>query len=162
MSVAAMQQQLDASRHGVRIELAPYLSRLCETLAASMIGERRQISLNVQVEGGRASSTEAVSVGLIVTELVINALKHAFIGPEAAGRIVVAYEMAETSWRLTVSDNGIGKSKGRLAATRGLGTSIVEALAKQLDARVGSSTAPHGTSVSITHGTFRSLPPVAA
>ena len=41
LSVAAVQQQLHASRHGEAIELAPYLSRLCETLAASMIGEGR-------------------------------------------------------------------------------------------------------------------------
>ena len=80
MSVAAMQQQLQASEHGATIELGPYLSRLCETLAASMIGDRRPISLNVHAEGGTASSSQAVSIGLIVTELVINALKHAFPG----------------------------------------------------------------------------------
>ena len=41
MSVAAVQQQLQASRHGEHFPIAPYLSRLCETLAASMIGEAR-------------------------------------------------------------------------------------------------------------------------
>ena len=161
MSVAAVQQHLQASGHGEPIEIGPYLSRLCETLAGSMIGDSRLISLKVQAEGGTASSTEAVSIGLIVTELVINALKHAVFG--APGVIVVAYEVAETNWRLTVSDNGIGKSGGRLdKITPGLGTSIVEALARQLDGRVEISMAPHGTSVSITHGTVRSRPPSAA
>ena len=157
MSVAAVQQQLQASGHGEPIEIAPYLSRLCETLAASMIGDSRPISLKVQAEGGTASSTEAVSIGLIVTELVINALKHACFGDSDAGLIVVSYEVAETNWRLAVSDNGIGKSGDRLdKTTPGLGTSIVEALAKQLDGRVEISMAPHGTSVSITHGTVGS------
>jgi len=45
-----------------------------------MIGDRRPISLKAHVEGGTASSSQAVSIGLIVTELVINVLKHAFPG----------------------------------------------------------------------------------
>jgi two-component sensor histidine kinase len=163
VSVAAVQQHLQASGHGEPIEIGPYLSRLCETLAGSMIGDSRPISLKVQAEGGTASSTEAVSIGLIVTELVINALKHAVFGDRVAGLIVVAYEVAETSWRLTVSDNGIGTSGGRLdEITPGLGTRIVEALAKQLDGRVEISMAPPRTSVSITHGTVRSRLPSAA
>ena len=66
--------------------------------------------MKVQVEHGTASSNAAVSIGLIVTELVINALKHAFIDDRAKGVIVVTYEVAETSWRLAVSDNGIGQA----------------------------------------------------
>jgi two-component sensor histidine kinase len=160
MSVATIQQQLHATRHDEPIKLGPYLSRLCESLAASMIGDSRPISLKVYVDGGTATSTDAVSIGLIVTELVINALKHAFADNAATGLIAVAYEVAETNWRLVVSDNGIGKPEG--PATPGLGTSIVEALAKQLDGRVKIAMAADGTTVSITHGTFRSqLPPLS-
>ena len=156
MSVAAVQQQLLASSHGEPIEIGPYLSRLCEALAASIADDSRPVSLKVQAEGGTASSAEAVSIGLIVTELVINAFKHAFVGDEAAGVLVVAYEAAETSWRLTVSDNGIGTPEGQLDSDKprpGLGTIIVETLAKQLDARVEVMRSRRGTTVSITHGT---------
>ena len=59
-----------------------------------MTDDSRPISLKVQAEDGTASSAEAVSIGLIVTELVINAFKHAFVGDRAAGRLVVAYEAA--------------------------------------------------------------------
>jgi hypothetical protein len=52
MSVAAVRQQLQASESGAMIELGPYLSRLCETLAASMIGDRRTICLQVHVSDG--------------------------------------------------------------------------------------------------------------
>jgi two-component sensor histidine kinase len=163
MSVAAVQQQLQASAHGQPIELGPYLSRLCDTLAASMIGDSRPISLKVQVNGGTASSNEAVSIGLIVTELVMNVLKHAFLVDKVDGQIIVAYEVAETSWKLTVADNGIGKPDGSPDKTvPGLGTSIVEALAKQLDSRVEISRDPYGTMVSVTHGTVASQLPVAA
>ena len=92
MSVAAAQQQLLASNPGEPIEIGPYLSRLCETLAASMTDESRPISLKVQVEGGTASAAEMGSIGLIVAELVINAFKHAFVDDRPAGLIVVAYE----------------------------------------------------------------------
>ena len=156
MSVAAVQQQLLASSHGEPIEIGPYLSRLCETLAASMTDDSRPVSLKVQAEGGTASSAQAVSIGLIVTELVINAFKHAFIDDTAAGLIVVAYEATETSWRLSVSDDGSGTPGDHLKLdkqTSGLGTIIVEALAKQLDARVEIWRNPKGTTVSITHGT---------
>ncbi len=156
VSVAAVQQQLLASSPGEPIQVGPYLSRLCETLAASMIDDSRPISLKVQVEGGTASSPEMGSIGLIATELVINAFKHAFVDDRAAGLIVVAYEATETSWRLAVSDNGSGTPEGHLKLDKpssGLGTIIVEALAKQLDARVEVVRNPKGTTASITHGT---------
>src|SRR6478735_6354457 len=102
MSVAAVQEHLQATGHGEQFPIAPYLSRLCETLASSMIGEDRPLRVEVRAGAGGVSSTEAVSIGLIVTELVINALKHAFSQSSAAGVIVVGYEAAGTSWRLTV------------------------------------------------------------
>jgi chemotaxis protein methyltransferase CheR len=157
MSVAAVQQQLLASGKRGQIELAPYLMRLCDTLAASMISESRGVSLKVDIEPSTVSSTEAISIGLVVTELVINALKHAFPTDRPAGLIVVSYEVDETNWRLSVSDNGIGRSEACLdGATPGLGTSIVQALARQLDGRLQISPALPGTSVSITHGLFSS------
>jgi PAS domain S-box-containing protein len=157
MSVAAVQQQLLASGHGAPIEIGPYLVRLCETLAASMTEDSHPVSLQVKADGGTASSAEAGSIGLIVTELVINAFKHAFVGERAAGQLVVAYEAADTGWRLAVSDNGVGTPQAHLGAARttsGLGTIIVEALARQLGARVDTVTNSQGTTVSVTHGSI--------
>jgi two-component sensor histidine kinase len=156
MSVAAVQQQLLAASPGDRVYVGPYLSRLSETLAASMTDDSRPISLEVQADGGTVSSAEALSIGLIVTELVINAFKHAFIGDAAPGALVIAHEAVETSLRLTVSDNGIGTQEGQLDSDKprpGLGTIIVAALAKQLDARVELMSSGRGTTVSITYGT---------
>jgi two-component sensor histidine kinase len=157
MSVAAVQQQLLASGQGGQIEVGPYLARLCETLAASMTDDNHPISLQVQADAGAASSADAGTIGFLVTELVINAFKHAFVGDRAAGRLVVTYEAAEPSWRLAVSDNGIGTEKvhpGSARTASGLGTIIVEALAKQLGAHVDTVTNSQGTTVSITHGSI--------
>lgn len=102
-----------------------------------------------------ASSRQAESLGLIVTELVMNALKHAFPDVAAKGQITVAYDAAGTSWQLSVSDNGIGKPDGVFAKGKsGLGTGIVTALSQQLDAQVDTLAGAQGTTVSITHATF--------
>ena len=106
LSVAAVQQHLHVSGGGKPIELASYLSKLCETLAQSMIGDSRPISLKVDADAGSAISRDAVSIGLIVTELVMNALKHAFPGEKPDAAIVVSYKVAGPDWKLTVSDNG--------------------------------------------------------
>jgi len=116
MSVAAVQQHLQVSGRGELIDVATYLSKLCATLAQSMIGDGGHITIEVKAAEGGVSSSDAVSIGLIVTEAVINALKHAFAKDEV-----------------------------------GLGTSIVNALANQLDARVDVVTGQGGTIVSIIH-----------
>jgi two-component sensor histidine kinase len=111
-----MQQQLQASEPGATIELGSYPSRLCETLAASMIGDRRPSSLKVHVEGGAASSSQAVSLGLIVTDLVINALKHAFPGDRSDGTVNVEVLMdpkAPFASRLRIRGGRRGRRFGR-------------------------------------------------
>ena len=159
LSVAAVQQHLQASGHGERIALGPYLSKLCETLAASIIGETRTVSLESKVKGGMVVSSEAVSIGLIVIESVINALKHAFPQPKADGRIVVSYDARGAEWMLSIADNGVGKSAdGASEVKAGLGTSIVQALAKELDASVEISSGPRGTTVFVQHAINQPLP----
>jgi chemotaxis protein methyltransferase CheR len=150
MSVATVQRQLHASGLNESIEMGPYLSKLCDSLAKSMVGERRPVSIKVQATSGRAISSEAVSLGLIVTELVINALKHGFQSGDE-GEILVSYDAQNSGWRLSISDNGSGTQEvsGEPPHT-GLGTSIVEALAHQLNATVQKTSGPQGTTVTIT------------
>jgi two-component sensor histidine kinase len=85
-------------------------------------------------------------------------LKHAFPSGET-GEILVSYDAQSYGWRLSVSDNGTGT--GEVGAERphiGLGTSIVEALARQLDATVQKSGGPQGTTVSIVAGAAAGAP----
>jgi PAS domain S-box-containing protein len=151
ISVATVQQHLQASGLREPIELGPYLSRLSDALAASMIGDSRPITLKVEADAGTALSGEAVSIGLIITELVINALKHAFPGG-SGGVILLRYAVDGANWRLSVADNGIGLHRhGPGNGRAGLGTSIVEALAHQLKACVETTTGSPGMMVSIVH-----------
>ena len=152
LALAAVQGHLHASERHDLIEVGPYLSRLCESLAASMIRDRRPISLQVLVNGGSVESAKAVSLGLIVTELVINALKHAFPDDKQDSQVVVSYHIDGPSWKLAVSDNGTGKpDAGTTPAKGGLGTTLVKALAQDLDAMVEVISGPGGVNVSLTH-----------
>ncbi len=150
MSIAAVQEQLRASRHGDAVEVGPYLRRLCETLAGSMITGSRPIAVTVDAAAGEAQSSEAVSLGLIVTELLINAVKHAFPAAQAHAEIRVEYRVSGTGWTLGVSDNGGGLPVGEgMLQTGGLGSSIVAALASKLGATVETFTSVAGTRVLI-------------
>jgi two-component sensor histidine kinase len=160
MSVATVQQYLHVSGAAGPIEMVPYLTKLCESLRTSMIADYRPATLKVTGDGGSVTSREAVSLGLIVTELILNALKHAFPDNTKTDRhIAVSFDVSGTNWMLSVSDNGIGAPVGVFAQPKsGLGTSIVNALAHQLDARVDVSSGPHGTVVSVAHAIFAKTP----
>ncbi|CAL1692846.1 hypothetical protein MMB232_03029 [Brevundimonas subvibrioides] len=149
MSVAALQQQLAASRLGA-VELEPYFTQLCKSIAASMIHDPTRLKLTVEADESSTDADVSVSLGLVVTELVINALKHAFPGGRS-GTIVVAYRSHGPNWTLSVRDDGVGMPRDAASATPGLGTSIVEALARQLKARIQVESGSHGTLVSVIH-----------
>jgi chemotaxis protein methyltransferase CheR len=163
LSVAAVQQHLHAAGRGAPIEVGNYLTKLCDTLAQSMIGDSRPILLKVEADPGTVVSHQAVSIGLIVTELVMNCLKHAFPNEKKDAAIVVSYKVSGSGWKLTVSDNGDGKPKLSTSEKKGgLGTSLVQSLAKQLDGRVDTVSNSNGTAVAITHVGFNSQPLRAA
>ncbi|MHB8528641.1 MAG: sensor histidine kinase [Caulobacteraceae bacterium] len=145
--IADVQQHLLVTTLG-DVPLRPYLTDLCRSLGASMIRDHAQLSLDVSVDESVAEADESVSLGLIVTELVINALRHAFPG-HRTGRILVDYRSAGPHWTLSVSDNGVGLPPGRV--TPRLGSTIVEALARRLHARIQIGDAHPGMIVSVAH-----------
>jgi two-component sensor histidine kinase len=149
MSIAAVQRQLATSTRG-EVELRPYFTQLCNSLGASMIYDQKLLSIEVVVDDSTINAELSMSLGLIVTELVINALKHAFPG-QRGGIIIVTYKADGQNWTLSVTDNGVGMPTDSAPAKPGLGTNIVEALAKRLDAEVQVTSANPGTSIKIVH-----------
>ncbi|MGY2735991.1 sensor histidine kinase [Sphingomonas sp. UYP23] len=149
MSIAKLQRQLAISGDE-EVGLRVYLGDLCRSIGASMIRDHAEISISVQVDDSKTAAEVSVSLGLIVTELVINALKHAFPEPRG-GTITVAYAADGADWTLSVRDDGIGMPGVTDPTNSGLGTTIVDALAKKLGARVATTDAGPGTIVSILH-----------
>jgi two-component system, sensor histidine kinase PdtaS len=149
LSIAALQRQLSVSKLDV-VALRPYLTELCASIGASMIGPDDRIALSAGADETVVTAEDSVRLGLIVTELVINALKHGFPG-RMRGRIDVDYRSLGDAWSLTVRDTGIGLAGDRAALKPGLGTSIVGSLALQMRASVEISAAEPGTRVAIIH-----------
>jgi two-component sensor histidine kinase len=147
MSIATLQRQLAEKATGA-VALRPYITDLCASIGASMIADPGRITITPTIDDTKASSDVSVSLGLIVTELIINALKHAFPDKLQHGKVLVDYSEEGSAWTLTVADDGVGRPA---KAELGLGTGIVEALAKQLQAIVEISDAHPGTLVAVIH-----------
>lgn len=106
LSIAAIQQQL--SQSGTEdVKLRPYLEQLCESIGISMIADPAILTIEVKVAPGSVSSSASVSIGLIVTELVINSLKQP-TPPIAAARsgfaTIVMAAAGRWKWRTTESE----------------------------------------------------------
>lgn len=149
MSIAALQRQLSTSPGG-KVELHSYFDQLCQSLGASMIADPERLSISVTVDDSAVEANVSVSLGLIVTELVINALKHAF-PDDRTGTITIDYRSSGNDWTLSVTDNGVGMPTGDDAPKAGLGSGIVEALARNLLGEMRVTDACPGTIVTISH-----------
>ena len=161
MSVAAVQSHLHASSVIDLVSVDTYLIKLCGGLARSMVGEEQPIEIKVTADTGMVDSANAVSIGLIVTELVINAVKYAFPEKRTGALILVNFEFNDAGWKLVISDNGVGRSDASAIGDTGLGTNIIKALAEQLDARIETRTSAAGMSVSVMRSAFPSIMPKA-
>ena len=165
MSVATVQRHLHTENGINQINFGPYLTKLCAGLTASMIGDERPIAIEVHADAGVTESATAVSLGLIVTELTINAIKYAFPSAKPDAHVLVTYERNDADWKLTVSDNGVGQNTAVLPpGETGLGTTLIKALANQLGAQVETVSGPAGLSTTITKASFtsRKLPAALA
>jgi two-component sensor histidine kinase len=151
MSIAMLQKQLAVTQLK-SVELRAYFKDLCRSISASMIDDPKRLTLEAVVDDTSTNSDVSISMGLIVTELVINAIKHAFPDRTTGGKIIVSFASDGEGWLLSVADNGTGMPVGKKRGKPGLGTGIVEALSKQLDAKVTLLDAKPGTLVEVRHG----------
>lgn len=150
LAVATVQRQLQVPGESDSFDLCPYLTTLCENLTASLVSATSQTTIEVQSDPANVSPRTATDLGLIVTELVINALKHAFGSDGQKGRIRVTYQVDGHQWRLTVADDGRGKVAAPGGAPAGFGSGIISALVAQLQSRMETSTGIDGRGFSTT------------
>ena len=121
------------------VEFGGFLQTLCRHLAAAAGAEARGIALAVEAETVRVSTDRAISLSLVVNELVTNAFKHAF--PDGrVGAVRIALRRAGTDRLvLEVADDGTGSDGRALSgggASGGLGQRLIDTLARQLGAEV--------------------------
>jgi two-component sensor histidine kinase len=130
------------------VDAAAYLKALCLDLIESMQKENgTTIAFKTDIESEPLLADRAIPLGLIVNELVMNAVKYAFPN-ETRGTVVVTLERILGELRLTVADDGQGADPRR--ADSGLGGRLIDTLALQLGGQVARESGNTGTIVCLT------------
>jgi PAS domain S-box-containing protein len=134
-ALGLVHHQLMGSPDLQTFDFAPFLKELSANILEG--GATRGVTLDVHAEPLTVGLDFAIPLGLLVTELVTNSLKHAF--PDGEGRINVELSRDEDgSVSLVVADNGQGMAAGQVAGesgkspSRGLGANIIKGLVAQL------------------------------
>ncbi|MBD2527999.1 hypothetical protein H6G86_38050 [Nostoc sp. FACHB-133] len=132
-SIALVHEKLYRSEDLADIDFAQYIPDLTTHLFDSYNVNSRQIHLNIQVDNASLDIETAIPCGLIINELVSNALKYAFVGNIRGEIEVKFYQESESILTLIIRDNGIGLPENfdsKKAKT--LGITLVQGLVKQL------------------------------
>jgi PAS domain S-box-containing protein len=136
-SMALIHEKLHQSRDFTKINVADYVRALSQHFMEAYRTDMDRVVLDVEAADIRLDSEKAMLCGFIISELVSNALKHAF--PEGKeGRIKVDLgRKGKTAVVLTVSDNGVGLPPGiEVKKSSTLGLQLVHALVQQLSGKI--------------------------
>jgi len=150
-SMALVHEKLYQSTNLSRIDLADYIRSLGELLSRSSAIRPENVALEVTGEAVFLEIDEAVPCGLIVNELLSNALKHAF--PEhRRGRIDVRLGVEPNGWvSLNIRDDGIGlPPQFDFNRTGTLGLQLVQGLVQQIDGTIAVQPREHGAEFDVT------------
>jgi two-component sensor histidine kinase len=144
-AIAGMHRSLYTSDDVRIVEMSRYLSTLVSELAGSLEKSGRKTSIVTQFENVSLASDRAVSVGMIVTELLTNAIKYAYpTGEGGQIRVFLEQKNGEAAM-LIVEDDGIGYDTAAAPIGTGLGTRIVASMAKTIGEGISYVPRPHGT-----------------
>ena len=142
--VARLTNRLNVSDNYSTVNSQAFVRDVCEDLRACA---PPSIEFECNTEGHELPLGIAVPLGLVINELVTNALKYAFPGGRA-GRIRVAFAQQHNSLVLTVEDDG-GGMRGKVQGT-GMGMQLLHGLARSLEGNVEFNTSDTGTRVRFT------------
>jgi two-component sensor histidine kinase/PAS domain-containing protein len=123
--------QLMSSKNLETFDIAPFLQELTQNIVAG--GSSQDVVFEVDVCPLEVDLDVALPLGLLVTELVTNSLKHAFPYGAGAVRVKLA-RMDDRGVLLSVSDNGLGGTE--TPDTPGVGSSIIAGLVGQLSGKL--------------------------
>ncbi len=135
-SMALIHDRFYQSDGTSRIDFDDYIKRLCDTIFQSQRADKNKISLVIDADKISLDIDTAVPCGLIINELVSNAIKHAF--PDRNGVIKVTFKMNESDKHvLIISDNGIGLPDNiDFSNSESLGIQLVNVLTDQIDGKL--------------------------
>jgi len=158
-ALATLHRRLYESESLQQVDLRWFLEDLCVELRRGGLAGNRHIELTVHAPDEVIGPEVAVPLGLLVTEAITNAYKHAFPGRED-GRIEVRVTRdSPTSLTLLVSDNGAGYESGHSGEPGGLGRSLIDAFVRQLRGELEIK-CEQGTQVIVKYPSVVNAPPV--
>lgn len=159
-ALALLYRSLSKDELGETVDLGVYLSQIASAVMQAHAVEG--IHLDLQVDTWPVSVNVAMPAGLVVNELLTNALKHAFTGRDG-GTITLHSLVDETGCRVMISDDGVGLPEGTEWPKRGkLGALIVQSLRQNARARLEvESTPDQGMRVTIFFARASAGPEVA-
>ena len=132
-AVAQVHRRLYTSHDLKSVLLNQYLEALLEDLRRSAEGNRMS-RLTLKAEPIEIDPDRAVAIGIIVNELVMNAVKYAY--PDGAGPIHVELDAMGDDLMLSIADDGVGLNVKTDPRSTGMGQRIVSAMASKLEASV--------------------------
>jgi len=133
-AMALVHEEVYQTGSFVELGMATYLEKICDSLRWGWDRGSCKTKVVVDVQDGSTLSVDkAIPCGLVVNELVTNALKHAFVG-HAEGTITVSFARDTFGWTLSVADDGIGMDQASEAAQNcaGIGGQLIDGLVSQL------------------------------
>lgn len=142
-AVALVHRRLYSGDQVQTVDLSRYLEDLCDEIKASM-GVEWAGMVTTDLSPVLVATNRAVNVGLILTELLINANKYAYAG--SPGPISISLRQIRNSFSIVVSDIGLGKVTSR----EGFGTRMLNAMVKSLNGELMESSANPGLRVTVT------------
>jgi two-component sensor histidine kinase len=148
-AIAAVHRQLHISDDVGTVALDRYLRDLCREITAASSSSDQAWTLAVDADPLVIRTDLAVPLGLIINELVTNAIKHSqpFSG---GGRVQIVHRTVADSLSITVSDEGNGPPPHVDVQTAGIGARMVEAFARQIDGAITKGRNPAGYFVTVT------------
>ncbi|MEO3998922.1 histidine kinase dimerization/phosphoacceptor domain -containing protein [Mesorhizobium sp. CAU 1732] len=148
-AIAGLHRRLYTSDDVRSVSLDSYLSTLVEELDTAMKAAGHQSRVRLDLAPLTIPTDRAISIGMIVTELLTNAYKYAY-PDNAAGEVrIVIRKASENRATLLVEDDGVGWDGTGKAKGTGLGTRIVSAMASQLGTTISYGDGRGGTRMSL-------------
>jgi two-component sensor histidine kinase len=154
-AVAQVHRRLYTSHDLKSVVLNQYLDALLEDLRRSAEGNKMS-RLTLKADPIEIDPDRAVAIGIIVNELVMNAVKYAY--PDCAGPIHVELKAAGENLVLSISDDGVGLNGKSDPRSTGMGQRIVSAMASKLEANVERDPSHAGTRIVVTFRRIKAPP----
>ncbi|MBX2817929.1 MAG: tetratricopeptide repeat protein [Saprospiraceae bacterium] len=130
-SMALIHQNLYQEEHLSGVDTSSYMDRLCESLMRTYSIDDSEVTLRTEIDPILLDIDSVIPLGLIINELITNALKYAF--PEkSGGEIFVKLSQEEGALNLMVKDNGVGMTVPQIDSLNSLGFKLIKAFSAKL------------------------------